>query len=419
MTWNKTSKSIAIAAAVGMALTGCSSGGSTEGSNSGESGGVTTINFAAATFTETGRGPKLRAWIDEFNKSQKKIRVVPLGVPVASFGTTILTQMGGGIGPDLIRFDMPEYEQAVAGNLIEPLDNAIDASKYDFYKTPDKYDVIDGKRYGVMFEISNYAMIYNTDVVKTPPTTFDEYLASAKAATKDGVYGTAFRQTTAQYDGMMQDMWNWVYGFGGSWSDGSKLTLNSSKVIEGLTAFKQTYDANVIPKGATSAAYRTMFGANKVAMMLDNGGVVGIVKGMNVNLHVAVAPIPFPVKQQGSILAPLVVNKSSKHKAAAETFMKWMLEPANQSTLQTVLGASSVATRTERSAADLAKAPYLKVFDDLTDSGHPHIIEGFEAKTPEIRKIVVDQVIRALQGGQDIKTAMDNAQKLATAAVGG
>ena len=63
----------------------------------------------------------------------------------------------------------------------------VDASKYDFIKAPDKTNFVDGKRYGVMFEIANYAMIYNTDLVKTPPKTFDEFLAAAKAVDHETV----------------------------------------------------------------------------------------------------------------------------------------------------------------------------------------------------------------------------------------
>lgn len=419
MAWNRASKSIALVATVGMALTGCANGTSGTAANSGGSSGATTITLAAATFAEAGRGPKLTAWLDEFNASQKGVKVVPASIPYPTFGSTILTQMGGGVGPDLIRFDMPEYEAAVASKLIAPLDQAIDASKYDFIKGPDKFAVIDGKRYGVMFEIANYALIYNKDLIPTPPTTYDEFLAMAKAATKNGVYGLAFRQTMPEEAGMWTDLWNYVYGFGGSFSDGQKLTLNSPKVIEGLTAFKKAYDANVIPKGAPAATYRTLFGQGKVAMEIDNGGVSGVIQAMDANLHISAAPIPFPVKSQGAILAPIVVNEASKHKDAAATFLKWMLEPANQVKLQEVLGASSVATNTERSAAQLAKTPYLSVYDALTPTGLPQIVLGFEAKTPDIRKIVVEQVISVLQGNEDLKSAMDKAQQLATAAVGG
>ncbi|HUX71203.1 MAG TPA: sugar ABC transporter substrate-binding protein [Cellulomonadaceae bacterium] len=417
MKWKKTSTTLAVAGAVGMALAGCSSGGATGGSST--SGAPVTLRFAAVTLTEAGRGPAIKAWLDEFNSSQTKIKVVPDGIPFSTFAQTVLTQMGAGSGPDLIRFDISTFEQAAGSNLLAPLDSMIDASKYDLIKGPDAYNIVNGKRYGFSFDATSYALIYNTDLISTPPTTFDELLATTKAATKNGVYGMAFRQTAAELPGMMQDLFNYVYGYGGDFADGHKLTLNSPKVVAGLEAYQKLYDANVIPKGASAATYRQMFGQNKIAINIDNGGVPAILLGENPNLHLAAAPDPFPVKSQGGILAPIAINAASPHKAEAATFIKWMLEPANQVKLQQIMGAESVATHTTRTAAELAKAPYLKVFDDLVATSKPQLINGFAAKTPDIDKIIVDQVLSALQGQQTMQAAMDKAQQQATAVVSG
>lgn len=412
-------KSLAIASAIAIALAGCASGGTTGADTSKQPAKVQTITFAAATFAESGRGPLLEAWLDTFNKSQKKVKVVPASIPFPTFAATILTQMGGGSGPDVIRFDASDFAAAAQAGLLEPLDKVVDESKYDLIKAPDKTNFIDGKRYGVMFEIANYALIYNTDLVKTPPKSFDEFLAATKAATADGTYGYGMRQTLPEEAGMWQDVMNFVYGFGGKWSDGKKLTLNSQKVIDGITAYKDVYDANVIPKGATASTYRTMFGAGKLAMEVDNGGVAGVIQSMNANLHLSAAPAPFPYKSFGGIQTPTGVNNNSKHIDAANTFIKWMLEPANQQSLQEVLGSASVATVTKRSAEQLKKIPYAAVYDELTQYSQPQYVKGFEAKTPAIRKIVITQVISAIQGQQTVRAAMDQAQELAKAAVGG
>ena len=44
---------------------------------------------------------------------------------------------------------------------------------------------------------------------------------------------------------------------------------------------------------------------------------------------------------------------------------------------------------------------------------------GFGAQTPDIRHIVVTEVLAALQGQQDMQTAMDKAQEQAETLVGG
>ena len=408
---------IATLAAGALALAGCSSAapGSTAGANTPK---PATITFAASTLGDPGRGPGLQKLIDEYNASQKIVTVKPASVPYPTFGQTVLTQMGGGEGPDLVRFDMPEFEAAAGSSLLEPLDDTIDAKKLGLIAGPDKYLTVDGHRYGVVFEDANYGMFYNADLIPTPPTTFDEFLQTAKGLTAGDTYGLAFRQTHAEEAGVWQDIFNYVLGFGGNWSDGKKLTIDSPNVIKGLEAYQKLYDANVIPKGADAATFRKMFANGKVGMELNNGGYVTATTAANPQLKFSVARIPFPVKKQGALLAPIVVNANSKHKDAAVDFIHWLLKPAQQVKLQEVLGASSVATPTKRSEASLQKYPFLPVLDGLTGSGVPQIVVGFGAQTPDIRHIVVTQVLSALQGQTDMKSAMQTAQKQAQELVG-
>ncbi|MEO3926860.1 sugar ABC transporter substrate-binding protein [Micromonosporaceae bacterium B7E4] len=392
-------------------LSGCTADG-------GSDGGVAKITFAASTFGDPGRGPLLNQWLEEFNKSQNDVQVSAAAVPYPTFGQTVLTQMGSGQGPDLIRFDMPEFEAASDAGLIAPLDDLVDVSKYTLLKQPDQFVVHDGVRHGIIFEASNYAMFYNADLVPNPPKTYEQFLATAKSLTKGDVFGLAFRQTEAEEAGVWQDIFNYVYGFGGKWSDGKTLTINSPENLKGLQAYKDLYDAKVIPRGADAATFRRMFAEGKVGMELNNGGYVTATRGQNPGLKFSVAPIPFPVRSQGAILAPIVINEASEEKEAAAAFIRWTLEPANQVKLQEILGASSVATVTQRSAGSLEKTPFLPVFDGLTESSLPQIVLGFEAKTPDIRKVVVQNVIAALQGQVDLKTALDRAQQQATELVG-
>jgi len=377
------------------------------------------LTFAGATFAESGRGEKLKAWIEKFNKSQGAIEVQPVALPFSTLAKTVFTQMGGGAGPDLIRFDLIDYYAAVQAQRILAIDDAIKETDYKF-SGPNKYMKVDGKRYGVPFEISNYALLYNPQLLKggKPPANFDEFLASAKASSGNGVFGYAYRATMAESAGFWQDLCNFVYGFDGRWSDGKgNLTINSPKVVEGVTAYKKMYDASATPKGADAATYRRMFWERKLAMEIDNGGVAGIFNQQAPDLPLAAAPSPFPTRAQGLILAPITVNANTKHKAAALTFVNWMLQPENQRELQSILGAASVATVVERTPEELRQKPWFKVYDEQSLHSVPQLVQGFEAKTPEIQQVVLEQVLQVLQGGAEPQKAMDEAQRLVTARV--
>ena len=47
----------------------------------------------------------------------------------------------------------------------------------------------------------------------------------------------------------------------------------------------------------------------------------------------------------------------------------------------------------------------------------PQLVQGFEAKTPEIQQVILEQVLQVLQGGVEPQKAMDEAQRLSTARV--
>ena len=407
---------LAMTAVGAVAFAGCSGGGG-DGDGGGGS-GPTTLTFAASTFGDPGRGPGLEAWLEEFNSSQDDVVVEPAVVPFPTFGQTVLTQMGAGEGPDLVRFDMPEFASAADAGLLEPIDELVDLGQFDLFEAPDQYMFANDTRYGVIFEASNYALYHNTDLVPEPPTTFEEFLEVAQENTGDGIYGMAFRHTAQEENGMWQDIFNYVVGFGGAFSDGSELTLNSPEVVEGLEAYQSVFDAEVIPKGTDAATFRAMFNEGKVAMEIDNGGFVAAVRGANADLPFSVAPIPFPERAQGAILAPITVNAASDNTDAAATFLEWMLQPENQKSLQLVLGSSSVATPTERTPEELEESPFLPEIDALTETSVPQVVLGYEARTPEIRSIVIEEVLRALAGEVDMQTAMDSAQERATAIVG-
>ena len=379
----------------------------------------TVLTFAGATFAEAGRGEKLKAWVETFNKSQDQIEVQPIAIPFSTLANTVFTQMGGGGGPDLVRFDQIDFYAAVPANRILPFDDTIKDADYAL-SAPNNYLKVNGKRYGIAFEISNYVLLYNKSLLKDgkAPATFDEFMSTAKAATAEGRFGYAFRATLAERSGFWQDLCNFVFGFGGRWSDeNGNLTLNSPKVVEGVTAYKTIYDLGATPRGADAATYRRMFWEGKLAMEIDNGGVAGIFNQQSPDLPLVAAPSPFPTRAQGLILAPLTVNANTKNKEAAFKFVKWTLQPENQKSLQDILGASSVATKVERSAEDNARKPWLKVYDDQTPNSIPQLVLGFESKTPEIQQIVLEQVLKVLQGGANPQKAMDEAQQIVTTRV--
>ena len=76
-----------------------------------------------------------------------------------------------------------------------------------------------------------------------------------------------------------------------------------------------------------------------------------------------------------------------------------------------------MATVVERTPEELRQKPWFKVYDEQSLHSVPQLVQGFEAKTPEIQQVVLEQVLQVLQGGAEPQKAMDEAQRLVTARV--
>lgn len=366
-----------------------------------------TVTYASPMFAEPGRGDMLKDWLAKFNASQPDVEVEAVAIPFSSFANTIFTQMGGGQGPDLIRMSINDYYNAVESGALAEIELDRD---YPF-KGPDKYLLVDGKRYGVLWELSGYGLIYNPALLAgEAPKTFEEFVEAAKAATRDGNFGYAYRTTEAESAGMWYDLCNYVYGFGGRWTDGHLPTINSPEVVKGITAFRDVYNAGVIPKGADAATYRRMFWEGKVAMEIDNGAVATIFATQGPDIDMQVTVPPFPEVAPAIILEALVLNQNSTVKDAAKTFIKWTLEPEHQQELQVILGATSVGTTIERSAEAVAERPWLTTYDELTSQGVPILPTGLETKSADIQHIILQEVLKLLYSGGDVAEGMTEAQ---------
>ena len=414
---------LAAVAVTTLALSGCSQDTSSKAADTpaagSSSGAVADITWANTNFGDPTEGPKLQAMIDSFNSSHPTIHVSEANIPFPTFDQTVITQLAGGAGPDVIRWDTPGFFQAAKAGLLTPLTKVIDAKKAGLRPAPDTYTIVNGTRYGIVEGETPYMLLYNKSLIQTPPTTFDQFLSAAKAATKNGVYGFGVRTTLPQAPGMWQDLCNYVFGFGGDWSNGHKLTINSPAVVKGLNAYKQVVDAGVIPKGATASTYRSMMYAGKLAMEIDAGGIADNAANAKPPVLLGGAPIPFPVKKVGEILSMDAVSGTTKHPQAAETFLKWLLTPdAQHAILDASSTGTSAATSVKLTAAELKAKPLTSVFAKAGQSAEPQVIRGFEGQTDAISLVIVTKVIAALQG-EDMQKAMNEAQQQAATVIAG
>ena len=377
---------------------------------------VVEITYSNWQFAEPGRGDKLKALVEEFNTSQNKIRVKTVVYPYASYANTIITQMGAKSGPDVVHLDYDVFLRANQARLLAP--TVVKAPKSGFADA-DKNFIKSGKRYGMVWISSGYLLICNKKLLTaagvTCPKTYEEFKAAAAATTNPatGQYGYAFRNTMNQTSGWWYDLSNFVYGFGGRWTDAKgNPTINSPLVEKAVTEYKDFYDKKYVPQGITATEYRRMFWEEKIAMTLDNDSLPGIYITGNASIkeNLVIQKSPFPKDAHSLILIGVSVNANSKKQKEATQFLNWMASDAIQAKIVDALGSSSGGSKKALPAALLERAPYLAEYQKYAKNGVLILPQGAELATNEIQSIVLTQIDKILRTGVSVKDGLDAAQ---------
>lgn len=377
------------------------------------SGQVVTIKFASWQWAEAGRGDRMWAVIDGFNQEQSAIKVVQQTVPYPTFGETIITQLAAGTAPDLMLMDEGMYTQAKDAGFFTDITKLVDVSKYNLMPIK-SFVFYKNQQDGVPWEILGYQLIVNQDMLDKagvkPPKTYEEFLAASKKLTGGGNYGFAFRQTMPEQAGWWYDLSNWVYGAGGQWSTPEGVpTINSPAVLKGVKRYKEFYDS-VIPQGADAATYRRMFWEGKIAMMIDNNSVPGIIKSQNATMNVMAYPVPFETQISDSNTGFMFIPKGSKNQAAAAELVKYILRDDVQKKLAVAFGGTIPGTGARVPDDFLKTAPYLTTYYNNAPTYRSIIAPGIAPVFSDARTAVLEQISQVLVNNADPQKALDQAQ---------
>jgi multiple sugar transport system substrate-binding protein len=376
-----------------------------------------TLTFANWQWLETGRGETLWEAIETYSEANPGASFVQEATPFGDYATTLSTAMGGGQGPDVFVVLDGQFEIFADAGLLEPLGDVLAGAALNSTNEP---LVVDGQQLGVTWEQAEYALLANKNVLEAAgitdmPTTLDELIAAAQQVEDNtDADGFAVRHRIAEFGGWSADFQNWSYGYGGSWSDGTNLTIDSPENIAAVTAFKQMYDSGVMPVGDDASTFRDKFKQNALGFMIDNGGAAlsftagGAITGTDI----ISAPLPFPSNgvHQKLILA---VNANSENKELAKDFIRWFVTEEAQTLLRPSMGAGTLATDAPLTADFLAANPWAETYVAAGSGSRSPLIIGFELRSQEIHQIILEAVERVITQGQDPAEALGEAQAAA------
>jgi len=257
----------------------------------------------------------------QFESSHPGTTVNLVLVPKDDFNTKLATAISTGSQPDASMLDQPLVAKfAGDGSTAQVPSGLINTS--DFYQAPLNTNLYNGTLYGLPVDQVCVGLFYNKDLLPTPPTTWDEMLADAKA-----VYNPA-KQIAAVSFPTSGGYAGWVFPAFVNQAGGSMLDEQSKKVlfadkpgVDALTYLKQLYGYS--PASIVNAT--NSFATGHVAMLVSGPWEVSGFQQNFPDLHWGAALLPKGVRNGSNIGGEdLVVYKASKNQALAWEWLKFL-----------------------------------------------------------------------------------------------
>ncbi|MGK9219463.1 MULTISPECIES: ABC transporter substrate-binding protein [unclassified Microbacterium] len=391
---------LAITAASVLLLSGCASPGTSASSSDEE----ITLVIANSQWLDALRGESLWNAVKTFEDSHPGIVLEQEAIPSAEIDAKLTTEFGAGQGPDIAIIQEGLFYTLQDAGFLAPIDDAL--RSIDNLNATNEGGEIDGEVYGLAWQRAVYALIYNADLLESSgaevPTTLDDLIENAQLIADTGATGFTGRTSITDFNGWFMDFQNWVYGFGGSWSDGESLTIDTPENVAAVEGFAKLVDASLIPAGEDMPTQRTRFKEGAVGFSIDNsGGTLNIASGGTIpSSSVGAAPLPFD--EPGAYQQLFVgVSSATDHEDAAKEFVTWLAGPEGQEALRAASGPDTLATDVPLLDEFVAQNPWAPTFAELAPNAHSTLIEGHEVDTPQIMRIVMEAVERVIADDAD------------------
>ena len=268
------------------------------------------------------RTPILQGMADAFLADYNvQLVVEDLGV-VQDIRSQAIIAIPAGEGPDIYLGVHDWLGALITSGLVAPID--IGDKTADFVPSSlEAFTYTDGKLYGLPYATENLGLFYNTDLVKTVPTTWDELLqigSDLKAAGKVD-FATAI-SAGPLYNAL--PVWTAFggYVFGktatGAWNP-QDVGIDSTGFIDGVTWMTKAVADGLVPATLDTSAAEAMFETGKIPFLMTGPWALDSMRKSGVPYAVATSfpggGVPF------SGVQGFFVNPYSKNVLLAQAFL--------------------------------------------------------------------------------------------------
>ncbi len=266
------------------------------------------------------RAPILLAFAADFKaKYNVELAVEDLG-RVQDIRTPMITAAPAGEGPDIFIGVHDWLGALVESGLVAPIDLGDKANEF-VPMSLEAFTYTDGKLYGVPYATENLGFFYNTDLVKTPPTTWAEVLEIGKTLKDEGKVEYAFAMAGGGYENLpvLTAFGGYIFGrdANGAWNP-NDVGLDSPGMIAGVSYLADAAKAGLIPAAADYETAHSLFETGKVPFLMAGPWALDRIRASGVPYKVTTFPdngAPF------SGVQGFMVNAFSKNVLLAQTFL--------------------------------------------------------------------------------------------------
>lgn len=360
------------------------------GTSNSTGGNGQTVNI---TYMERDTNGVFAGLVNQFNKQNNGVHVTYNSNAPADTGQllTILTTMLRARGSSIDVFPMdiiwpPEFG---ANGWTIPLDDKWPQSERAKYLPgPLEGCTYNGKLWAAPYRTDAGLMYYRTDIVKTPPTTWEDLTTMAKdGAPSKAKFGYLWQG--AQYEGLVCDFVEVLYGHGGAVLDANdpkKVVVNSPEAVQALTQMAG-WIGSISPAAVTTykeedsrSAWQdgdSVFMRNwPYAYALGNDPKTSKIAN-KFDVHPMLYSSGSTVGHSSLGGWQYGINAFSKNPDASWKFVQYMLSPDVQKTLATQLSLFSTLSSIYTDPDVLAKVPFFAKMPSVLQNAKPRPVSPF------------------------------------------
>ena len=292
----------------------------------------------------------------------------------------------------------------------------------EFFPGPVRAVTYGGKAYAVPWYIDAGLLYYRRDLLEKyglkPPATWPELVEIAQYITKreDGIYGYIWQGK--QYEGLVCNVLEYIWGNGGDVLDDGEIVINSPENVQALRFMRNMIaEYGITPPLVTTAIQeptRHLFGSGRAVFMRNWPYAWNIFEreGSPVKGKVGVAPLPsFPGKDSASTLGgwQLGVNRYSRNPEVAEKLIKFLTSPDAQKTLALTVGYKPTRKSLYNDEDLMREQPFITGLYDVFMKARPRPVSPYYMMMTQVMQ---PEFSAAVSGIKTPEEALGSAQKL-------